>query len=115
LPQPAEQPALMRPVLSPVARRLPQLRLPEPGWFRSHRSRDHSEEYRDRLGAVTLAKTVPALKAFVEAGGNLVAVGTSSWIGKALGLPLKDHLVEKDADGKEKHLSPAKFYVPVRC
>jgi hypothetical protein len=70
------------------------------------------EEYRDRLGAVTLAKTVPALKAFVEAGGNLVAVGTSSWIGKALGLPLKDHLVEKDADGKEKHLSPAKFYVP---
>lgn len=70
------------------------------------------EEYRARLGTVTVAKTAPALKTFIEEGGTVVAVGTSSLLGKVLGLPLKDHLVEKDADGKERHLPAAKFYVP---
>ncbi len=70
------------------------------------------EEYRGRLGSITAAKTVPELKAFVERGGTLVAVGTSAGIGPALGLPLKDHLVEKATDGTERRLSSDKFYVP---
>ena len=70
------------------------------------------EEFRSMLGAVTNAKSVPALKAFVEAGGTVLALGASASIGEALGLPLKDHLVEKTADGKEKALSGDKFYIP---
>jgi hypothetical protein len=70
------------------------------------------EEYRARLGSVTPAKSAPALKAFVDEGGTVVAVGTSSQLGKALGLPLNDHLVDKDSDGKERHLPSEKFYVP---
>ena len=70
------------------------------------------EEYRSQLGSITSAKTAPVLKAFVEEGGTVVAVGTSSSIGQALGLPLKDHLVEKGADGTERHLSNDKFYIP---
>lgn len=69
-------------------------------------------EYRGRLGTITAAKTAPVLKAFVEGGGTVVAVGTSSSIGQVLGLPLKDHLVEKGTDGTERHLSNDKFYVP---
>jgi len=70
------------------------------------------EEFRSMLGTVTNAKSVPALKAFVEAGGTVLALGASASIGEAMGLPLKDHLVEKGADGKEKPLTGEKFYIP---
>ena len=64
------------------------------------------------LGRVTPNKTVPPLKSFVENGGSIVALGSSSTIGEAMGLPVKDHLVEKAADGTEKALPSSKFYIP---
>lgn len=64
------------------------------------------------LGSVTVAKSVPPLKAFVEAGGTVMAVGSSASIGQAMGLPVKDHLVEIGPDGKERHLPTEKFYIP---
>jgi hypothetical protein len=70
------------------------------------------EEFRSMLGAITNTKTVPPLKTFVEQGGTIVALGAASTIGEAMGLPVKDHLVEKDKDGKEKSLPPSKFYIP---
>ena len=70
------------------------------------------EEFRSMLGAVTSAKSVPALKIFVEAGGTVLALGASASIGEAMGLPVKNHLVEKGADGKDVPLPPEKFYIP---
>ena len=70
------------------------------------------EEFRSMLGTVTNAKSVPSLKTFVEAGGTVLALGASASIGEAMGLPLKDHLVEKGADGKEQPLTGEKFYIP---
>jgi hypothetical protein len=70
------------------------------------------EEYRSMLGAVTTAKSVPPLKTFVEEGGTVLAMGSSASIGQAMGLPLKDHLVQKGADGKDHPLPPEKFYIP---
>jgi hypothetical protein len=67
------------------------------------------EEFRSMLGNVTSTKTVPPLKTFVEEGGTLLALGSSASIGQAMGLPLKDHLIDKTTG---KHLSPDKFYVP---
>jgi hypothetical protein len=68
-------------------------------------------EFRDRLGSVTVARTVPQLKAFVEAGGTLLAIGSSTSIGYRLGLPIRDALTEP-VNGAEVRLSSAKFYVP---
>ena len=69
-------------------------------------------QYRSWLGSVTVAKTVPQLRAFVEAGGTLIAIGSSaSSIAEHFGLPVGDALVEKTAHG-ERHLSRDKFYVP---
>ncbi len=42
-------------------------------------------EFRDRLGTVTVSRTVPELKKFVEAGGTLLAIGSSTSIGYHFG------------------------------
>jgi hypothetical protein len=68
-------------------------------------------EYRDWLGRVTVARTVPELRKFVEAGGTLLAIGSSTAMGYHLGLPINDALVER-VNGAERRLPNEKFYVP---
>ncbi|HEY1190284.1 MAG TPA: M14 metallopeptidase family protein [Gemmata sp.] len=69
-------------------------------------------EYRGRRGSITAAKTVPELKKFVEAGGTLLTIGTSTALANQLGLKVENHLAEKGPDGKDKPLARDKFYVP---
>jgi len=59
-------------------------------------------EYRDRLGNVSVEKTVPALRQFVESGGTLIAIGSSTSFGAHVGLPMASALVERAADGSER-------------
>ena len=68
-------------------------------------------EYRGWLGNVTVAKTVPQIKAFVENGGTVVTIGSSAALAKHLGLPMADALVERTATG-EKKLPGDKYYIP---
>ncbi len=68
-------------------------------------------EYRDQLGRVTVATTVPALKQFAQNGGTLLTIGSSTAMGYHLGLPIKDALVER-VNGVERPLPEGKFYVP---
>ncbi len=69
------------------------------------------EEFRSMLGTVTNTKSVPPLKTFVEEGGTIIAVGSSSRIGQALGIPVKNHLMET-VNGKEVPVAREKYYVP---
>src|SRR5206468_47314 len=69
-------------------------------------------EYRGRRGSITTAKTVPLLKKFLEDGGTIITIGSSTSLATTLGLPVANHLVTKDADGKERPLGRDKFYVP---
>ncbi|HEX9164511.1 MAG TPA: peptidase, partial [Gemmatimonadales bacterium] len=69
-------------------------------------------EYRDRLGRVTAEKTVPQLKAFLEAGGRIVAIGSSTALARHLDLPVTSHLVERTSGGQVRNLPRDKFYVP---
>jgi hypothetical protein len=68
-------------------------------------------EYRGMLGRVTVARTVPALKAFIENGGTVLTIGSSTSLGYHLGLPIKDALVER-VNGRERPLPPEKFFIP---
>ena len=70
------------------------------------------EEYRNRMGRVTVEKTVPRLKEFTESGGTIVAMGSSTRLAELFGLPVKNGLVEKTPEGKETPLPREKFYVP---
>ncbi len=82
------------------------------GGFGGPRAEDIPEQYRGWLGRVTVEKTIPKLREFVEAGGTIVAMGGSSRLGEILGLPLKNALVEMTAEGRERPLPREKFFVP---
>jgi hypothetical protein len=64
-------------------------------------------EYRKELGRVS-DRSVPSLKAFVEAGGRIVAIGSSIGLGKAMGLPIENHL----ADANGRAYPGEKYYIP---
>ncbi|MHA8106328.1 M14 family metallopeptidase [Aquirufa sp. 5-AUSEE-100C1] len=68
-------------------------------------------EYQETLGKLTAAKSIPSLKAFLEAGGDIITIGTSANLAYHLNLPVKNALVEVVA-GKEKELPGEKFYIP---
>jgi hypothetical protein len=70
-------------------------------------------EFRDQLGVVTISRTVPELRKFVEAGGTLLAIGSSTSVGYHFGLPIKNALLERStATVTETPLPIQKFYVP---
>jgi hypothetical protein len=69
-------------------------------------------EYRDRLGKVSVEKTIPQLKQFLDEGGTILTIGSSTSLGYYMGLPISDALIEKTADGKEKPLPIEKYFVP---
>jgi hypothetical protein len=70
------------------------------------------EQYRATTGAISRARTLPQLRQFVEDGGTLIAIGGSTSIGQALGLPVTSALVEAAADGTTRALVREQFYVP---
>ncbi len=70
------------------------------------------DEFKNRVGSVTAARTVPQLRRFVEDGGTLLAIGSSTSIGYRFGLPITNALAERLADGSEKQLPTEKYYVP---
>lgn len=69
------------------------------------------EEYRARVGRMTQEKSIPQLKAFLEAGGEVVAIGSATNLATHLNLPVRNAIVEM-VDGVEKRLPAEKYYVP---
>ncbi len=61
------------------------------------------EEYRASVGRITEEKTMPEIKKFVESGGSIVTVGSSTTMAELLGVPLKNPLAGLPRD---------KFYIP---
>jgi hypothetical protein len=68
-------------------------------------------EFHPRMGKITVAKSIPALKEFLEAGGEVVTIGSSANLAYHLQLPVRNALVEM-VNGKEKNLPGEKFYIP---
>jgi hypothetical protein len=69
---------------------------------------DIPAEYRDRLGALTVAKSVPQLQEFLNAGGTILAIGSATDLGIQLQLPIANALV----DSAGRALPRTRFYVP---
>jgi hypothetical protein len=83
--------------------------------FQNFRQPDYTnvpDEYKDRTGNITADKTIPQLKKFVEDGGVLLAIGSSSELGYHLGLPVTNALAEIQPDGSTERFSRDKFYLP---
>jgi hypothetical protein len=73
---------------------------------------DVPAEFQHMLGSLTEQRSVPAIKQFLEEGGNVVTIGTSARLGDMLGLPVYNALVERTPTGEERALPAEKFYVP---
>lgn len=65
-------------------------------------------EYRNRLGALSIAKSLPQISSFLDAGGTVLAVGTATDIAYDLNLPIASALI----DSAGTALPDTKFYVP---
>jgi hypothetical protein len=65
-------------------------------------------EYRGQFGRVTLDKTLPQLKSFVENGGTIIAIGTSATnLAAYLKLPIENQLAENGTP-----LPRTKLFIP---
>ncbi len=69
-------------------------------------------EYRGMIGRVTTDQTLPQLKAFVQAGGAVLTIGSATKLASLLGVAVTDHLVTRTADGTEQALKREEFYIP---
>ncbi len=68
--------------------------------------------YRHMLGSVTQKRTIPQLVRFLEHGGTILTIGSSTNLAFYLNLPLADALVEKSPEGKEVPVPQEKYFIP---
>ena len=69
------------------------------------------EEYRHTLGRISIEKSIPQLKKFMEEGGNIVTIGSATNLAYHLNLPVTNALTEI-VGGEEKPLTREKYYAP---
>ncbi|RYY26770.1 MAG: peptidase, partial [Sphingobacteriaceae bacterium] len=79
---------------------------------RAPKPEDIPAEFRKMMGNITPDKSIPQIKAFLEAGGSVVTLGSSTNLAYHLGLPVHNHLVEKNSTGADRPLPGTKYYIP---
>jgi hypothetical protein len=65
-------------------------------------------EYHETLGSVTADTTIPMLLEFLNDGGTIITIGSSTALAQHAGLPLENHLVGSDG----RPLPMTEYYVP---
>jgi hypothetical protein len=70
------------------------------------------EQYRPWLGKITVEKTLPQIRKFLDAGGSVIDVGSSTAMAELLGIPVSDYLTQIGTDGKPHPLPREKYYIP---
>jgi hypothetical protein len=68
-------------------------------------------EFQHMTGNITAQTTIPQIRSFVEAGGTVITIGSSTALAEHLDLPVHDHMVEI-VDGETESLPRTKYYVP---
>ncbi len=69
-------------------------------------------EYQGTTGRITPERTVPQLKQFLDQGGTIITIGSSTNLGYQLSLPVTNAITERTPTGGERVLPADKFYVP---
>ena len=79
--------------------------------FGSPKPEDIPEAFRKTIGNISTAQSIPELKKFMEAGGKIITIGSSTSLAYHLKLPVSNALTET-INGKERELPNEKFYIP---
>jgi zinc carboxypeptidase len=74
-------------------------------------SSDIPTEYKHTIGRISSDTSIPQIKKFLEAGGSVVTIGSSTNLAYQLGVPVRNALTELSA-GVERPLPGEKFYIP---
>ena len=69
-------------------------------------------EFRGQLGRINADKSIPELKKFLELGGKILSIGSSTNLGYHLNLPVRNAMVELGTNGLERSLPAEKYYIP---
>ena len=69
-------------------------------------------EFRGQIGRIGTDKSIPELKKFIELGGKIVSIGSSTNLAYHLNLPVRNAMVELGANGLERSLPDEKYYIP---
>lgn len=69
------------------------------------------QEWRDRMGGLTISKSLPQIRTFVENGGTVITIGSANSLAEHLGLPVRDALI-RDVDGRKQRLPRTEFFIP---
>lgn len=69
-------------------------------------------EFHPTMGYLTARKSYPALKKFMEEGGKVVTIGSSTSLVYHLGLPVRNALTELVGSGAERNLPNEKYFIP---
>jgi hypothetical protein len=91
---------------------IPALRAePSPWEEKEPKLEDIPADLQYMLGKITVQKSIPALQKYLNNGGRIVTIGSSSNLVYHLNLPVRNALVEM-VNGKERPLPGEKFYIP---
>ncbi|HVK96501.1 MAG TPA: M14 metallopeptidase family protein, partial [Flavisolibacter sp.] len=82
------------------------------GGGRTQRAEDLPAAYRYMVGRISADTSIPQLKRFLEAGGDIVTLGSSTNLAYHLNLPVTNALVEMTANNQERPLPGEKYYIP---
>jgi hypothetical protein len=69
-------------------------------------------EFHDTMGSLTAVKSIPELKKFLEAGGKIVTIGSSTSLAYHLGLPVRNAITELTPEGESRPLPNEKYFIP---
>ncbi|MEO7306710.1 MAG: M14 metallopeptidase family protein [Ferruginibacter sp.] len=69
------------------------------------------DEFKKMTGRITAERSIPQLRIFLEQGGNIVTIGSSTQLAYHLKLPVSSAMVEI-VNGEEKTLNRDKYYTP---
>jgi hypothetical protein len=72
---------------------------------------DVPAEFGHMTGNVSVDRTVPQLRAFMEAGGTVITIGSSTALAEHLDLPVADAMTRL-ADGELQGLPRSEYYIP---
>lgn len=102
-------------VLIFVGGAIPAVRQAEASSFRSYRSpapQNIPAEFQHMLGSITAKTTIPQLQKFLEEGGSILAIGSSTNLAYHINLPISNALVEKTEGGDIQNLPRNKYFIP---
>ncbi len=73
---------------------------------------DLPDSLKGMTGRVTVDKTIPQIRAFLEAGGRVVTIGSSVALAEHLGLPVGNYMTERTPQGLVGPIPRDKFFIP---